>query len=70
MTCLPPTPARIAAAQRKAGDSDVAAAARVYVDRTTWYRWRTGSRAMPLATWALYLHVTGQRVVKVELADA
>lgn len=51
----PPTPGGIKAAREAIGDSMEGAAARVHTDRTTWWRWETGSRAMPLAAWELYL---------------
>ena len=56
-----PTPEQICAAQARAGHSDEQAARAAQAGhRNTWYKWRTGERAMPAAAWTLYLLATDQ----------
>jgi len=61
MTDLPePTPERIRAARRTAGDSQYTAADRVHVRLRTWQAWEYGTRQMSAAAWELYWIKTGQ----------
>ncbi len=53
-------PENIADARRKSGDTVIEAAARLSVDRSTWWRWENGEREMDAASWELYLIKTGQ----------
>ncbi|WP_372826523.1 XRE family transcriptional regulator [Polaromonas sp.] len=60
-----PTTDQIKAARTAAGHSAAQAGTLVHTDGRTWRRWELGSgfesgRAMPLASWELYLIKTGQ----------
>lgn len=61
-----PTPTKVRQARAQAGHSAEQAGSTVHTDGRTWRRWELGAgfesgRAMPLASWELYLIKTGQQ---------
>lgn len=58
---MSPTPSAVAAARARAQHTAAQAAAIVHSGRgQTWLDWEAGRRAMPAASWELYLLRTGQ----------
>lgn len=57
---LPPqTPDNIRRRREAVGLTQAEAAALVYVTPRAWQRWESGDRAIPLATWELFLAKIG-----------
>lgn len=68
MTITQPTPDDIRAARAAAAHTQAEAATLVHAARRSWEAWEstapgTATRAMPLASWELYLLKTGQHPV-------
>ena len=59
------TPENIKKARLKAGQTVAQAAEIVHVSRDAWHRWERGNRKMPLASFELYLFITGQAVIEI-----
>lgn len=65
MSMKQPTADQIQQARQAAGHTQAQAGATVHTDGRTWRRWELGpgydsGRAIPLASWELYLLKTGQ----------
>lgn len=52
---LPPKPAEIREARKKAGMSQAQAARLVHVNERLWRYWEAGTHRMPAASWELFL---------------
>lgn len=55
MILIPPPPELIRTTRDGVLQTQTQAAATVYAKLRTWQRWEAGDRAMPRATWELYL---------------
>lgn len=60
MSIIYPSAKDVLAARLAAGDTQEAAAERIYISPRTWQRYEAGTCGMPAAYWELYLLKTGQ----------
>lgn len=55
-----PDRTKIIEARQRAGQTQTAAATSVHAALRSWQQWEAGDRAMPAATWELYMLKSGQ----------